>query len=789
MAVTFKNYDSAAGVTYRCITDTQADWGAVPVGTYFFDLDTILPYYRDLQGYVIAVFETGQPGNVTNFANVDKQLISGGALWNSGMTFDVSNLTYSFDGTIQTTNGSSTVTLSVGDTSFDRIDAIVVDDNTPYGVVSVIEGQPASNPGTPEIPFDKLLVQLIIVATGATSIAVNQDIIYDENIEWTGSVVNAPGGSGTLNFASTTPTPQQGTICLRVTGNNRRRWARFTRTSPVTSSDYTSISGYFYAEEYAPKRRLYIRFRSGTSYVGNGVYVTNTFASTSTPGIWQQFTVPLYLFNLPGAIDGVDIQYMSSVNTTINNWALDFVRLQGGFNPAQISSNNANIYNSNGSLTANRTVDQGSFDLLFRGDQNSKIDHNIISTLNPNDSSSSRMQLDSTSFLHNDDTNGFQGNLYLTPGNSYMSVTNSATAAAGQVSFNADGSSLSQYDGISTTREIRVDVDGVSINQLYKFPNADGLTGQVMTTNGAGQLSFSTPSGGGGVGGTGTANYVPRWTNSTTLSSTSRIWDNGTFVGIGATSQSESETLRITGTTRLDDAFGSYFKLQTGDITYENTSASSNFNVLSSGAGVSVARVNIIGATSGHGRISYGKTGNTQKLDIFNNLTSAAVITLTSSDNVGIGTASPSGKAHIVAASNNASVLVLDGLNDDTLFGKNISITKQADVQTTGASTAIAATIALAQGERIVCQGRFIAQEVTPSTVTIGGNFMFVAENIGGAITIIGNDVSLKENSAGTPTVSFDGVLSTVRIKPTGGGETMSWLFTYTYEIISQPVL
>lgn len=493
MAVTFKDYDSAAGVTYRCITDTQADWGDVPVGTYFFDLETILPYYRDLQGYVVEVFTTGQSGNVTTFANVDKQLISGGALWNSGMTFDVSNLTYSFDGTIQTTNGPSTVTLSVGDASFDRIDAIVVNDDSPYGVVSVIEGQPATNPGTPEIPLDKLLVQLIIVATGATSIAVNQDIIYDENTEWTGSVADA-GGFGTLDFASTIPIPQQGTNCLRVADNNRRRWARFTRTSPILSSDYTSISGYFYAEEYAPKRRLYIRFRSGTSYVGNGVYVTNTFASTSTPSIWQQFTVPLYLFNLPSVVDGVDVQYMGLSNALLNNWALDFVRLQGGFNPAQISSNNANIYNSNGSLTANRTVDQGSFDLLFKGDQNSKIDHIIISTLNPNNSSSSQMTIDSTNFFHNDDTRGFQGNLYLTPGNSYMSVTNSATTAAGQVSFNADGSSLSHYDGISTTREIRVDVDGVSINQQYKFPNADGLTGQVMTTDGSGQLSFSTPS-------------------------------------------------------------------------------------------------------------------------------------------------------------------------------------------------------------------------------------------------------------------------------------------------------
>jgi hypothetical protein len=422
MAATLKNYNSAAGITYKYITDTQADWGDVPGGNHFFDLETNLPYYRDTQGYVIEIFASGQSaGNVTTFANIDKQLISGGAQWNTGMTFDVSTLTYSFDGTIQTTDGPSTVTLSVGNLSFDRIDAIVVSDDTPYGTVSVITGQPAANPATPEIPFDKLLVQYIIVGAGVTSITVNQDIIYNQNTEWTSSVVDV-SGVGTLNFESTVPTPQEGTKCLRVTGNNRRRWARFTRVSPVTTSDYTSISGYFYAEEYAPKRRLYIRFRSGSSYVGNGVYVTNTFASTSTPGIWQQFTIPLSLFNLPSQIDGIDIQYMAAINAVINNWALDFVRLQGGFNPAQISSNNANIYNSNGSLTANRTVDQGSFDLLFKGNQNSKITQRII--------------------------------------------------------------------GTAATREIEVDEDGVTINQEYTFPNNDGTSGQVMSTNGSGVLSF-----------------------------------------------------------------------------------------------------------------------------------------------------------------------------------------------------------------------------------------------------------------------------------------------------------
>ena len=710
MAVTLKNYNSAAGITYKYITDTQADWGNVPVDQYFFDLETVLPYYRDSQGYVIEVFATGQStGNVTTFANIDKQLISGGAQWNTGMTFEISTLTYSFDGTIQTTDGPSTVTLSVGNISFDRIDAIVVNDDTPNGTVSVIEGQPAANPATPEIPFDKLLVQYIIVGAGVTSIAVNQDIIYNENTEWTGSIVDV-SGLGTLNFASTTPTPQQGTKCLRVTGNDRRKWARFTRTSPLTASDYTSISGYFYAEDYAPNRRLYIRFRSGTSYVGNWVYVTNTFASTSTPGIWQQFTVPLYLFNLPSQIDGIDIRYTAnfSAATAINNWALDFVRLQGGFNPAQITSNNSNIYVSNGSLTADRTVDLGSYDLLFSGNANSKINHKI------------------------------------------------------------------------GTRELNIDTNGININQAYTLPNTDGTSGQVITTNGSGVLSFTTPTGG-GITGTGTTNYVPRWASSSSLSSTSLIYDNNTFVGINIVTQSIDEKLRVSGGVRVDDGT-SILLLRNGDFTFQNDVSSTDFNIISNGGGVAIAFLNIIGGTSGWGRITYGKAASSQKLEMYNNLTSASVITLTPANDVGIGIGTPSGKLHVVASSNNSPVLVLNGLNDTSIVGENLSITKQADTATTGTGTSIAATITLGSGKRLVCNGRFIA---IGGSTTVGGDFMVVAENIAGTINIVGSDVSLKENSSGTPVVDFDGVLGTVRLKATGGGESLSWLFTYTYEIIS----
>jgi hypothetical protein len=689
---------------------TPIQWPSIPVGS---GTGTT---YTSPNGAVWTWIGYAWEGEVLQGSTIvggqyNKELISGGSIWSTGMTFDVSQLTYTFYGPIQTTEGATSITLSNGDPTFDRIDAIVVSDDDPYGIVSVITGNPAANPATPEIPNDQLLVQYILVGTGVTAFPATQDIIYNENVEWNGSIVDSTSPIGTVDFNSTSPTPPVGSKCIKVTNNNRRRWIRFTRASSIASSDYTSVSLRIYFPSTMPgTRRLYLRFRSGVGYSGNGVYVNPTFASGSITGSWQTVVIPLYIFNITGNIDGLDVQLTGRNNTDVRDWAVDSIRLQGGFDAPQVTSGNSiNIYNSNGSLLSNRLIDLSGYQLELNGNTNSKI-----------------------------------------------------------------------IQGIGT-RELRIDSNGIQINQAYRLPNTDGTSGQVMTTNGSGQLTFSTP-----IGGSGTTNYIPRWSNSTTLSTTSRIWDNGTFVGIGTTAQSGSETLRITGITRIDDALG-YFRFNAGDITYENTITSSNLNVLSSGGGVSISTVNIVGATSGWGRISYGKTGNTQKLDFYNNLTAAAVMTLTSASNVGIGTASPSAKLHVVAASNNASVLVLDGLNDLAIHGENISITKQADVTTTLSSSSVVSSTALASTKKMVCQGRFIAAGTTVNGITVGGSFMFVAENVGGTITIVGSDVSLKEDSAGTPTVTFDGLLGNVRIIATGGGEDLSWLFTYTYEIISPP--
>ena len=65
----------------------------------------------------------------------------------------------------------------------------------------------------------------------------------------------------------------------------------------------------------------------------------------------------------------------------------------------------------------------------------------------------------------------------------------------------------------------------------YLFPLQTGNSGKFLTTDGS-TLSWGTPSGGGGITGSGTTNYIPKWTSGSALGN-SLVFDDGTNVGIG----------------------------------------------------------------------------------------------------------------------------------------------------------------------------------------------------------------------------------------------------------------
>ncbi len=52
------------GVKYTVRTDSSSDWGSVSNDTYFYDVATNLPYYKNASGTVVKVFEEGGAGSI-----------------------------------------------------------------------------------------------------------------------------------------------------------------------------------------------------------------------------------------------------------------------------------------------------------------------------------------------------------------------------------------------------------------------------------------------------------------------------------------------------------------------------------------------------------------------------------------------------------------------------------------------------------------------------------------------------------------------------------------------------
>jgi len=85
---------------------------------------------------------------------------------------------------------------------------------------------------------------------------------------------------------------------------------------------------------------------------------------------------------------------------------------------------------------------------------------------------------------------------------------------------------------------------------VANFPTQTGNSGKYLTTDGN-TLSWATVTA--GISGSGTTNYLPKWTGATALGN-SQIFDNGTSVGIGTATPSASFILDINGSANISSS-------------------------------------------------------------------------------------------------------------------------------------------------------------------------------------------------------------------------------------------
>jgi hypothetical protein len=97
------------------------------------------------------------------------------------------------------------------------------------------------------------------------------------------------------------------------------------------------------------------------------------------------------------------------------------------------------------------------------------------------------------------------------------------------------------------TERLKIESSGaVTFNNAFTFPTADGSAGQVLQTNGSGTVTWATVSGGGGISGSGTDHYIPRWNGTTALQDSAIIALDSGSVGIGTATP--SRPLEVIGT-------------------------------------------------------------------------------------------------------------------------------------------------------------------------------------------------------------------------------------------------
>ena len=122
-----------------------------------------------------------------------------------------------------------------------------------------------------------------------------------------------------------------------------------------------------------------------------------------------------------------------------------------------------------------------------------------------------------------------------TPIQLYRTATASTAPTAGnlsngEIAINYNTADMALYAKNSGGSVIRIMNNPAGL----KYPTVDGTSGQVIKTDGAGNLSWVSVTSG-TVTGTGTTNYVPKWTGSSAIGN-SVIYDDGTNVGIGTSS-------------------------------------------------------------------------------------------------------------------------------------------------------------------------------------------------------------------------------------------------------------
>jgi hypothetical protein len=256
-------------------------------------------------------------------------LISGNAVWDTGLTFNVSQCVYVIQG--DTYNSlPNTVTLADADATNPRIDVIAIG---PSGVPVVVSGTAGATPVKPEVAADQVEITFATVAALATTpTGVSDTTIYDEDDDWTSAV----GGSGSVDAAATLG-PNSGTKHIQfgttAVGTATGDYCTLTTGTAIPVSSIETLKFYIdnlrAAATGKKQNRTYLRLAwyNGTTRVSDWVNLTDgQFGYQQSQAGYQLIGIPMSAFNPNGT--AVTVLRLEAVGT--NTFHVDDIDYQEG---------------------------------------------------------------------------------------------------------------------------------------------------------------------------------------------------------------------------------------------------------------------------------------------------------------------------------------------------------------------------------------------------------------------------------------------------------------------------
>jgi hypothetical protein len=307
---------------------------------------------------------------VNSLIKPTKRLYYGGAEWAKtpiALTFSLTNLAYSFaDEILFMTASSPNLSITSPDSTYNRIDAIVVNED---GDIKIKSGTPAPSPKKPALAEDEVLIQYALVKAGVYKIGTNE-IVYENNSQWQTNTYQISGSiSGSVNFASVN-SQYNSTSCIS-SNTDYRTGLNFTKlTGTINRSEYASISMRVRFNAVPDRNRFLSAQIYGTSSSYTGTASSNSInlmaygLDVNTIGTWQHIVVPTIKFGSKvETIKGLKIRLIGGASASNASWDLDYVLFQSGIDYDEYTDSSNATYTTSNISTGSGSGSGGTFSL------------------------------------------------------------------------------------------------------------------------------------------------------------------------------------------------------------------------------------------------------------------------------------------------------------------------------------------------------------------------------------------------------------------------------------------